>query len=57
MEVIDPELLYKYLAHLSHSSIQGINTITTGLPRPVGLIEGYYTACILAKSVKIIKRV
>jgi hypothetical protein len=55
-EVIEPELLHRRLAHLSHSSIQGIDAVTTGLPGPIGPMEGHCTACILAKSVKIIKR-
>jgi hypothetical protein len=55
-EIVDPELLYRRFAHLSHSSLQGIDAVTTGLPGPIGPRENYYSAYILAKAVKIINR-
>jgi hypothetical protein len=55
-ETVDPELLHRRLAHLNNSSIQEINTVTTGLPGPVGPIETHCSACIMAKIVKIINR-
>jgi hypothetical protein len=55
-EVVDPELLHRRLAHLSNSSIQGIEAVTTGLPGPVDAMETHCSACILAKAVKIISR-
>ena len=55
-ETVDPKLLYRRLAHLNNSSIQGINIVTTGLLGPVGPMETHCSACIMAKTVKIINR-
>lgn len=56
IETVDPELLHRRLAHLSNSSIQGIDAVTTGLPGPVEPMEAHCSACILAKAVKIVSR-
>jgi hypothetical protein len=53
---VDPELLHRRLGHLTYSSLQGIDEVTTGLPGPVGPMEGHCSACILSKAVKIINR-
>lgn len=50
------ELWHRRLAHLSYSSLRGIETVTTGLSGPVGPMNDHCTACTMAKTVKVINR-
>jgi hypothetical protein len=53
---VSPELLHRRLGHLSHSTLQGIDAVTTGLRGPIEPIKDHCTACTLAKSVAVINR-
>lgn len=53
---VSPELLHRRMGHLSHSSLKGLDSVTTGLTGPIKPMEDTCTACILAKAVKVINR-
>jgi hypothetical protein len=55
-EPVDPELVYRKLGHLSYSSFQGIESVTTGLSGPMAKLEYYCSGCILAKTIAVIHR-
>jgi hypothetical protein len=50
------ELQHRRFGHLSYSSLQGIETVTTGLDGPVGPLTEDCKACIMAKAVRVIRR-
>jgi hypothetical protein len=53
---ISPELMHRRFGHLSYSSLQGIEAVTTGLEGSVQKLEDHCSGCTLAKAVAVIGR-
>ena len=56
VQEVTPELLHRRLGHLSQSTVQGIDAITTGLLGLIEPLKEYYSGYTLAKSVVVINR-
>ena len=53
---VSAELMYRRLGHLSHSTLQGIDTVTTGLLGPIQRMEGHCPGYTLSKAIKVTNR-
>jgi hypothetical protein len=55
-EPVDPELVHRRLGYLSYGSLQGIESVTTGLSGPIAKLKHHCSGYTLAKAIAVIHR-